>query len=122
MVDISTLLLKYKGTTMTEYKEQQLAGKLWTRGCRVIIDNPRNSTPTISVFEEKVLLVEDGSEITTPVGSFANDFNPEAVFTMFDPTTNQEMKGTTFSGQDLYNMVFSYYMNRAIARDEKTKK
>lgn len=106
---------------MPEYKEQSLAGKQWTRGCRVVIDNPRNAVPTVSIFEEKVFLSEEGTDIIIPSGSFVNDFNPEGVFDLHDPATNKKIDGETFSGKELYQMIYSYYMNLAKARDEKQK-
>ena len=106
---------------MPEYKEQTLSGKQWTRGCRVIIDNPRNMTPTISVFEEKVFLTQEGQEVISPCGSFANNFNPDEVFQMYNASTNEEIEGASFTGKDLYNLIYSYYMNMAHRRDESLK-
>ena len=104
---------------MSEYKEQTLVGKQWTRGCRVIIDNPRNMTPTISIFEEKVISLEDEQEVVTSIGSFAQNFDPKEVFQLYDSETNLPVDGETFTAELLYKYLYSYYINKAVERDSK---
>lgn len=104
---------------MTEYKEQPISGKQWTRGCRVVIDNPRKSIPTVTVFEETVYIVGENQEITSPCGSFAMDFDPAEEFQLYDPATNEKIEGQTFYGGELYQMIYSYYLHNALKRDNK---
>lgn len=45
------------------YKETNVIGTKWTRACDVIINNPYNSTPVITFYEEEIINIDN----TTPV-------------------------------------------------------
>ena len=40
---------------------------------------------------------------------------------MYNASTNEEIEGAFFTGRDLYNLVYSYYMDTAHSRDESLK-
>lgn len=101
---------------MADYKEANVAGTEWQRGCRVIIENPSGEAPYV-VFIEEVATNLNGKVITRPLqGNLRLAFDPAKTFPAFDPTTLAQT-GATYTHQQVYEIVFSLYMATALERD-----
>ena len=100
---------------MADYKQTTVAGEQWNRFSRIVIDNPRNAAPSVMCVEEKVIALEHG-EILLDSGNLSFPFNPDEVFTIINPITN-EPTDQMASGAQVYALVYSYVMNEAAKRD-----
>lgn len=103
---------------MANYKETNISGTSWIRCKQIEISNPLPSTAQKVVFfyEEKVVNI-DGVSTTLPQGSCRKVFDPVAgSITMLDPVTGNPT-GSTVSHLELYNILYSLYIQTATERD-----
>lgn len=100
------------------YKESQIQGSTWTRCRAVTILNPHSSTmQTVKAyFQEEKAIAFDNTVLLSDRGSCGVDFDAQATVPMLDPQTGQAT-GQTFTHAELYQMLFSLYMEAAKKRD-----
>lgn len=100
---------------MPDYKESSITGRQWQRCHTVIVRNPLGQTPTMEFEEETV--VEFGAEQRKQWSKGCSmDFVAEQTIPLRDPTTNA-LTGTTVTHAELYQILYSLYMQAAEARD-----
>lgn len=98
-----------------DYKQTDIIGHKWHRFSRVVIENPRTSSPFVVCVEQEVLALE-GSEIVRDIGNLNFGFDPNATFELINPLTN-EPTGQLADGKTVYALVYSYVMSEAAKRD-----
>lgn len=100
---------------MPDYKETTIEGKKWQRSCRVIIENPRKGSPSVTYIEQEIIDVGD-DEVIRDIGSISRPFDPAATFPLIDPVT-MEPTGKTATMAQAYVLLHSYYLHIASERD-----
>lgn len=101
---------------MPDYHESTLSGQAWQRCQQIVIDNSRGAVPTVRFDEERVLALDDGSEIRRPLGSLTLDYEPGRVIPLRDPLSG-ETTGASLSMGEVYRVLYSAYLDAALARD-----
>lgn len=101
---------------MPNYNEVTGTGTMWTRCRQVVIENPFGGLKKPIRFSEENVVNIDNNIFTTQKGQFEIFFDSAKVIQLRDPVTNT-MTGTTFTHQDLYNMLHSLYIQSAVERD-----
>ena len=100
---------------MPDYKESVISGNSWQRCPQIVIDNPRGGSPYVR-FDEEVVLAVNGQEVRRPVGTIVVPFDPAREINLLDPTTGLPT-GTSATYGDAYALLYSAYIDAAIARD-----
>lgn len=101
---------KYQKTDTTEVKSE------WQRCDGITMTRPLNGAPTVVFSEEKVTQFGDREfrEPTGGIGIQVTDMSKK--FDIYNPIT-QEKTGGQMSYQDLYILLYSIYLTKAIERD-----
>ena len=101
---------------MTNYQESTVSGTSWKRCADITIRNPISGVPTAIFIEEKVIVLGD-QIIRQSDGNCYLEFDPVAgSFPILDPSTKLPT-GETATHQQLYKLLYSLYMQTALARD-----
>jgi hypothetical protein len=100
---------------MPDYKQTSIAGQQWNRFSRIVIDNPRNGSPSVLCVEQEVIALAQG-EVIRDIDNLNFPFDPNAQFDILDPATNLPT-GQTAIGAEVYALVFSCVMAMAAKRD-----
>jgi len=101
---------------MADYKESTVSGTSWQRTNQIVIINPSGGTPTVIYNEETAINLGDRT-ITTPCGNLSvpcPDMAEE--IPLLDPTTGNSTGQVMTMGQ-LYQAIYSHYINKATERD-----
>lgn len=102
---------------MPDYKESTLAGTKWQRCCRVVISNVYGKTPVVELVEEAAL--SDGAAVVTnPLGRLAVSFDQSAEVPVLDLITGLPT-GQVITHLEMYQHLFSLYMQKATLRDNQ---
>lgn len=102
---------------MANYKEEQLNGAKWQRCNAVHITNSYGVTPHIIFGEEQIVLVEGSPPIRININSqCVAAFNAQSVINIINPLTG-EMTGAQYTHQQLYEILYSLYVDTALKRD-----
>lgn len=101
---------------MSDYKETDVVGKAWSRCHQIVVDNVRGRPPAVQFIEERVLLLDDGQEIRQAQGPLGVDFDPSRLIPIRDPATG-ELTGAEATYGQAYVMLYSAYIDAALARD-----
>lgn len=102
---------------MPDYKQTTITGDKWTRCYQIVFDNPRSPrTPYVTIKEQEVIALADGSYLPANAGNLRFDYNPANTVNYYDPVT-LETTGQTFTEEQLYLMLFSLYIDKAKQRD-----
>ena len=105
---------------MPNYNETTTTGTMWTRCNQIIIDNPYAALQKSCRFlEENVVHIGDNI-VNSQRGFMRKVFNPNEVITIRDPVTG-EPTGQTATHQELYNLLYSLYMQSALERDSNNQ-
>lgn len=100
---------------MTDYKYEALSGCKFTRWPTVVINNPYDGMPSITCAEENVFVL--GQEVTiTPSSNLTFPFEPSFTFPLYDKQSGDLLQAEV-SGMDVYNMIYSYILEKARQRD-----
>lgn len=101
---------------MTDYKYEALSGCKFTRWPSVVINNPYDGMPSITCMEENVFVL--GSDVTiTSASNLTFPFDPSFTFPLYDKQSGDLLQESA-SGMDVYNMIYSYILEKARQRDE----
>ena len=103
---------------MANYNEVTSQGTMWTRCYEIVVVNPFAGLQKTAKFFEEDVVVLDGKIISNRKGYIQKVFNPGDVVQLRDPQTNQ-VTGETITHEQIYNILYSLYMTRAIERDEQ---
>lgn len=101
---------------MADYQETTLTGQAWQRCRQIVIDNRRGAPPNVRFDEERILLLDDGSEAASLLGNLTLDYDPERLIPLRDPVSG-ELTGETLSYGAVYQVLYSAYLDAALARD-----
>jgi hypothetical protein len=100
-----------------DYQQQEGQATSWRRAAQVIVNNTRDRTPSI-IFHEEDRVSVNGVEFAVPgmPKSVGAPFNPEGLIPLLNPITGEPL-GTSVTQQEFYVILFSLYMQLAVARD-----
>ena len=101
---------------MPDYNESQISGHAWQRCHQIVIENRRNTAPSVRFDEERIVVLDGGREISTPAGSVVAAFDPDRPIPLRDPMTG-ELTGAMATHRDAYTLLNSAYLDAALARD-----
>lgn len=103
---------------MTNYNESQITGSKWTRCNTVHINNQYGTTPTIIFGEEEVVDIGETYPVIRKTSSEVHaSFDAQnGVIPLRNPTTN-ELTGESISHIELYTILYSLYIDKALLRD-----
>lgn len=104
---------------MSNYRQSSVAGEVWTRANRVVIENPygSNTSPSVTFAEEKIVSI-GGETIARPDGGIVEAFMPDnysEAFDLLNPETGDVVGSMTY--QQVYVALHSLYMHCAAKRD-----
>lgn len=100
---------------MPDYKETSATGHSWQRCTQVVIENHRGAPPVVRFDEERVIVL-DGIEARSPLGTFCVDYDPARPIALRDPHTG-ELTGDTTTYAAAYALLYSAYLAAAFERD-----
>jgi hypothetical protein len=115
MVQTGEWSTSHKGAEMPNYNESAVSGTSWQRCHTVTVRNPLGGLPMIEFAEEKVIMI-DGTPINQWVAGCWANFDMNGSFPILDPATNAPT-GVTMTHAQLYQAMYSLYMQTAAARD-----
>lgn len=97
------------------YKEVTAEGTIYTRCNAVVVQNDYQEQPYILFHEQRVMTI-GGEQVIQNTSSCRTNFVPEAVVPLIDVATG-EMTEETITQADVYRILYSAYMQAALARD-----
>ena len=100
---------------MGNYNESSVSGTKYQRCNQVIISNPYNGVPTITMQEELVATTD--IPFTKQLPGLTFGFYPSEVIPMINPITGDPIQGVSITGAEVYAAIYSYYIKKAIERD-----
>jgi len=101
---------------VANYNETVGTGTMWTRCHKIVIENPYlGLEKVIKFFEENVVTINN-KIIVKESSTVKNSFNPNSTINILDPETGQST-GETITHQELYNILYSLYIQSALERD-----
>lgn len=101
---------------MPDYQETTLSGSRYRRWRRIVIENPREATPSATILEEEVLNV-GGEVIDRPIANLSIALNdPNKTIPLRHPLT-WESTGQTLTMGELYAAIGSACWQAALERD-----
>lgn len=101
---------------MANYNETTATGVSWQRCHRVTVENSLDSTPSVLMFEEEVVEINN-KRYNTLLGLIQKPFDPvNGVIQLRNPETG-ELTGTSVSHLELYTILYSLYIQSALERD-----
>lgn len=103
---------------MPNYHESTVTGTSWQRCHTVTIRNPLDGAKKIEFAEERVIAL-DGEDMRTWVVGCERLFVPGEQFKILNPETNQPT-GQVMTHAQLYQALYSLYMQTALERDAAT--
>ena len=102
---------------MAQYNESTASGTTWTRCDQIVIRNPFAGLEKSATFSEENVAVIGEKILMSRAGFLNKVFNPSEVIELRDPITG-ETTGETVTHQELYNILYSLYIQTATARDQ----
>lgn len=102
--------------TTPNYDESTVSGQTWQRCHQIVIENPRTGDQVVRFDEERVLLLDGGAEVRTPVGALAVVFDPAREIPLRNPMTG-ELTGESTTYGAAYVLLYSAYLAAALERD-----
>lgn len=97
------------------YKEITTTGTTWTRCTRVVVNNDFGEPPYVLFFEQQVFNA-GGQQILKDLGVLRQGFDPDGVIPLINPLTG-EATGATITQAEAYAVLYSAYLQAAMARD-----
>ena len=102
---------------MANYQESTVTGTTWKRCNKIEIRNPYQGQKLAIFLEEEVTSLTDGRVIQEPSTNIQEPFSdPTKEIVLLNPETGQPLNNT-ITYQDVYVILYSLYMQLAIARD-----
>lgn len=100
---------------MANYKEQIATGTTWVRCKAVTIENPLNGAAR-ATFQETRCTSVSGVTSEQFAGLLGLEFKPDSTVALRDPQTG-ELTGQTSTHAQVYQLLYSIYMQAALERD-----
>jgi len=104
---------------MANYNEIDVTGTEYQRCFSAVINNVLGQTPEIIFKEEKVLNLNSG-KMLMGCGYCSLSYSADATFPILDLTTDNPT-GQTMTHAQLYQALYSLYVQTANARDNAAK-
>ena len=104
---------------MAHYNELTAEGTIWTRCDQIIIKNPFLGLEKVATFSEEDVAVIGTKTMLHKTRYLNKVFNPTEVIDLRDPVSGVTT-GQTMTHQDLYNALYSLYIQTAMERDQAT--
>lgn len=101
---------------MANYQETTVSGSEYTRCNIITIINPYGKNPAVQFNEERATVLADDRVIFEPRGNISLAFDPSKVIQLIDPNTGLPT-GVEATYGDVYIMLYSAYVDAALARD-----
>lgn len=106
------------------YKETNLTGTAWTRCRAVTINNPLQSSlvdagSPVAYFQEEQVISMEGANLMRDSGACSANFASDGVISLRDLVTG-DLTGATTTHAELYQVLYSLYMQTALERDAVT--
>lgn len=103
---------------MSNYNETTITGTGWQRCHTVQIANPATGIKSVYFQEELIYNVGLPEPLSTYTGGCGTVFAAGSAFPLLDVQTG-EPTGSTMTHEQLYQAIYSLYMQTAKARDEE---
>ncbi len=100
---------------MPNYKESTIQGTQYTRCRAVEVLNNYGKVPQVNFQEEQISLFGD-EVIRKGLGSINIPYNGSKTITLVNPVDNTPL-GKTVTYEEMYVMLYSAYIQEALARD-----
>lgn len=104
---------------MPNYKAKTVSGESWRRCHEIHIYNSRIAIPTVRFDEEDVISLPT-QDVAINAGHFKKDVDMAAEFPLLNVETGLPTGGI-MSNKDLYQALYSAYIQAAKERDEKQR-
>jgi hypothetical protein len=105
---------------MSDYKENEVAGRSWQRCNQVLISNPLEGAPMVRLSEESVISI-DGHRFSNSLPGIQFEFDPSITIQLVNPATGAKIAGKTVTGADVYVSLYSLYIQKALERDSQNE-
>ncbi|GAB3359126.1 MULTISPECIES: hypothetical protein [Giesbergeria] len=100
---------------MPDYKEQQATGRTWVRCRAMTVENPLNGA-AVATFQETQCASINGVTSEQFAGMLGVEFRPDSTIALRNPETG-ELTGQTSTHAQVYQLLYSLYMQAALERD-----
>lgn len=101
---------------MPDYKEQNVAGKVWQRANRIVIENPYGGQPFANICEQKAVEFAGQVQFTDLGVTLSVPFSPAETIPLRNPLTD-ELIGQTATHADLQVLLYSLTRAMQESRD-----
>lgn len=98
------------------YKQTAVSGTSYRRAKTVKIDSPINGTPSLFFVEEQVTTLATGEILSKEVDQLMVNYDPLSIVPILDTTTALST-GVTITHAQIYQYLYSVYMDAAKKRD-----
>jgi hypothetical protein len=93
---------------MATYGETPVTGTKWKRCNSIMINNSYQQIPYISVSEEELISLDNGTCIPIFNTNYNKQFNPSDLIPLRDPATDA-LTGASISQKEVYDIMYSFY-------------
>lgn len=100
---------------MPDYKEVNVEARKWQRCKTITIENPYQGQAAVHMAEEEMADI-GGNLVARGVPGMSFPFNPQEIIQLRNPSTG-EPSGATVSMAEVYAILWSLYIGKAIERD-----
>lgn len=99
-----------------DYQFTEVTGSSFTRCDRVVVENPKSGSRSITFSEERLINLPDGV-VSSPKGNLTYPLGEsmDEEFDLLDPDTGEVTGSSTFA--EAYAIIHSAYMHCARKRD-----
>ena len=101
---------------MANYNETTVSGSEYTRCNTICITNPYGKTPSVQFGEERATVLGVDRVLFEQTGGISATFDPLKIISLIDPNTGLPT-GVEATYGDVYIMLYSAYVDAALARD-----
>lgn len=103
---------------MANYNETAGTGTMWTRCYKIVIENPYIGLQKVAQFFDEDVVVINNRIIQKQSRLIQKTFDSSSTIQLRDPQTGQ-LTGETITHQELYNILYSLYIQSAMERDSQ---
>jgi hypothetical protein len=100
---------------MINYNESNVTGTSWQRCHTIQISNQFEQPRIINFIEERIFLLDDNTRFNQYMPGCQTPYNAETSFPILD--SNENPTGETMTHAELYQALYSLYIQAARARD-----
>ena len=104
---------------MANFNQATVAGEMYQRCYSAVASNPKGGTPEITFWRQNIITI-GGNEIVTeasPVKIMLIPGSEGTTFPLYNPATGEEVIGQSRTYGDVYQILWSLFIDRATAQD-----